>query len=106
MNFSLNQYNEDITNGLVCPNVTAIDKPLICLLSLKVNNQTFTAFMNYGDGSPEQQIQFNVSALNITKYFSMVGYFNITAYVPQVDRTFRQRVYMRRKFKSIESIKN
>jgi len=84
--------------GLTCPNETTIDQPLACIVSLKENNQTFTAFINYGDGSPEQQIQFNGSSLSIKKYYRSIGSYNIVVRMPQVGRVFRETVYMRRKF--------
>lgn len=88
----------DITIGLVCPNETAIYQLLICNLTLDQNHQNFTAILNFGDGSPEQQIELNVNSTIIKRKYSLIGYYKITAYVPQVQRYFTETVYIRRRF--------
>jgi hypothetical protein len=67
------------------------------------------AYFDFGDNSNASQLEMRLNnTINqrwVHKNYSQIGYYNISAFVPAANRTFRKLVYMRRKFKLFDIYK-
>jgi len=88
----------DIENGLDCPDVSPIDRELVCRLTVKINkNETLKVIVSYGDGYKEEII-VNQSSIFIRHKYNVIDNYLVECSVIELNRNMSEKVFIRRMF--------